>query len=130
MNALWSAMANAFRRTGLPLMSYYAITLGIPVANGAALSDAAFLRHASAVLLVPAAAVALGGVVVRRTVRLLESRTSSRRRSSISRSVRRTVRLLESRTSSRRRSSISRSVRLQPDRDRGEARAGGMDLWE
>jgi hypothetical protein len=65
MNGLWSAMANAFRRTALPLLSYYAITLGVPVANGAALSDG-FLEHAGAVLLVPVAAVALAGVVFRR----------------------------------------------------------------
>jgi hypothetical protein len=67
---LWSAVANAFRRTALPLASYYAITLGIPIANGATLSDAAFVRHAAVVLIVPAVAVALVGVAFKRGVRL------------------------------------------------------------
>jgi hypothetical protein len=42
----------AFRRTAVPLAAYYAVTLAVPVANGAASADA-FLEHALAVLVVP-----------------------------------------------------------------------------
>lgn len=42
----------------LPLAAYYAITLGIPIANGAAWSDAVFVRHGLAVLVVPLAVIA------------------------------------------------------------------------
>lgn len=51
-------MARAFRRTALPMCSYYAITLVVPVANGAVLSGA-FVRHALVVLVAPPAAVLL-----------------------------------------------------------------------
>jgi hypothetical protein len=51
-------VARAFRRTALPLCSYYAITLVVPVANGAVLSGA-FVRHALVVLLAPPAAILL-----------------------------------------------------------------------
>jgi hypothetical protein len=51
-------VARAFRRTALPLCSYYAITLVVPVANGAALSGA-FVRHALVVLVAPPAAILL-----------------------------------------------------------------------
>jgi hypothetical protein len=49
-------VARAFRRTALPLCSYYAITLVVPVANGAVLSGA-FVRHALVVLVAPPAAI-------------------------------------------------------------------------
>ena len=49
-------VAHAFRRTALPLASYYAVTLAVPLANGAALSGA-FVEHALAVLVVPPVAV-------------------------------------------------------------------------
>jgi hypothetical protein len=50
----WRAkLAHAFRRTALPLLSYYAITIALPLANGAAQSGAAFTEHALVVLLVP-----------------------------------------------------------------------------
>jgi uncharacterized membrane-anchored protein len=45
--------AYAFRRTALPLLSYYAVTIALPLANGAAQSGAAFTDHALVVLLVP-----------------------------------------------------------------------------
>ena len=51
-------VARAFRRTALPLCSYYAITLVVPVANGAVLSGA-FVRHALIVLMAPPAAILL-----------------------------------------------------------------------
>jgi hypothetical protein len=46
-------VVHAFRRTALPLASYYAVTLALPLANGAALSGAAFTEHALVVLAVP-----------------------------------------------------------------------------
>ena len=47
------ALVRAFRRAALPLGSYYAVTLALPLANGAAQSDAAFVNHALVVLVVP-----------------------------------------------------------------------------
>jgi len=58
-STLWTTIGRAFRRTALPLLSYYALTLAVPLANGAALSDAAFVRHAIAVLVVPPVAIIL-----------------------------------------------------------------------
>ena len=49
----WRSVARAFRRTALPLAAYYAITLAVPLANGAAHSGGAFVRHALVVLGVP-----------------------------------------------------------------------------
>jgi hypothetical protein len=50
----WRAkLAYAFRRTALPLASYYAVTLALPLANGAAESGAVFVQHAVVVLIVP-----------------------------------------------------------------------------
>jgi hypothetical protein len=50
----WRAkLAHAFHRTALPLLSYYAVTIAVPLANGAAQSGAAFTEHALVVLLVP-----------------------------------------------------------------------------
>lgn len=51
----------AFRRTALPLVSYYAVTLGLPLAHGAAQSGARFVSHALVVLVVPPAVIALAG---------------------------------------------------------------------
>ena len=51
-------IARAFRRAALPLASYYAVTLALPVANGAARGDS-FLAHALVVLVVPPLAVLL-----------------------------------------------------------------------
>jgi hypothetical protein len=58
----WAGVARAFRRMALPLASYYAVTLALPLANGAALS-AAFLEHAVVVLVVPLIAIVLACVV-------------------------------------------------------------------
>jgi hypothetical protein len=52
-------VARAFRRTALPLASYYAVTLALPLANGAAQSGG-FVEHALVVLLVPPVAILLG----------------------------------------------------------------------
>jgi hypothetical protein len=51
-------VARAFRRTALPLASYYAVTLALPLANGAAQSGA-FVGHALVVLIVPPVAILL-----------------------------------------------------------------------
>jgi hypothetical protein len=55
---LWTRVAHAFRRVALPLASYYAVTLALPLANGAALSGA-FIEHALVVLIVPPVAIML-----------------------------------------------------------------------
>jgi hypothetical protein len=56
-------IAGAFRRTAVPLASYYVVTLAIPLANGAAASGAAFAVHALVVLAVPPILIALGCAV-------------------------------------------------------------------
>jgi hypothetical protein len=48
----------AFRRMALPLVSYYAVTLVLPLGNGAARSDG-FVQHAVAVLAVPPIAIVM-----------------------------------------------------------------------
>ena len=65
----WTTVVRAFRRTALPLVSYYTVTLVIPVANGTALSDA-FAAHALVVLAVPLAVILLA-CGVHRIVRIL-----------------------------------------------------------
>ena len=60
---LWPTVGNAFHRTALPLLSYYALTLAVPLANGAVLSDTVFVRHAMAVLVVPPVAILLACAV-------------------------------------------------------------------
>jgi hypothetical protein len=56
--AALASVAHAFRRAALPLASYYAVTLAVPFANGAAQS-AAFAAHALVVLIVPPVAILL-----------------------------------------------------------------------
>ena len=46
-------LARAFRRTALPLASYYGVTVALPMANGAAHAGRAFVMHALVVLVVP-----------------------------------------------------------------------------
>ena len=46
-------VAEAFRRMARPLTWYYAITLAIPIANGAAKAGATFVEHALVVLIFP-----------------------------------------------------------------------------
>lgn len=58
-----SCLALAFRRASVPLAAYYAVTLALPIANGAARSGMVFAKHALVVLLVPLVAVALGGAI-------------------------------------------------------------------
>ena len=57
-------VAHAFGRMALPLASYYAVTLALPLANGAAPSGA-FMEHALVVLVVPPTAIILGCAVHR-----------------------------------------------------------------
>ena len=40
-------------RIALPLAAYYVVTLALPLANGASLSDPAFVKHGLAVLVLP-----------------------------------------------------------------------------
>ena len=47
----------------MPLASYYAVTLAVPLANGAARSGAIFLEHALVVLVVPPIAIVLACAV-------------------------------------------------------------------
>jgi len=58
-----SGPARAFRRASVPLAAYYAVTLVLPVANGAARSGPVFVKHALVVILIPLLAVALGGAI-------------------------------------------------------------------
>jgi hypothetical protein len=58
--ALPSALGRAFRRAALPLGSYYVVTLGLPLANGAAQASGPFLGHALTVLVVPPILIVLG----------------------------------------------------------------------
>jgi hypothetical protein len=57
--AFWTSLAHAFRRTAVPLTAYYGVTLGLPLANGAARSGAAFVQHALIVLVVPPMVIVL-----------------------------------------------------------------------
>jgi hypothetical protein len=52
-----AAIVRAFRRVALPLVSYYAVTLGLPLANGAARAGAPFVEHALVVLIAPPALI-------------------------------------------------------------------------
>ena len=61
--SIWTAAGRAFRRAALPLAAYYAVTLGLPLANGAARSGAPFVEHALAVLVVPPVVVTLAWAV-------------------------------------------------------------------
>ena len=55
-------VARGFRRAALPLASYYAVTLALPIANGA-LHSGAFVEHALVVLVVPPIAIILACAV-------------------------------------------------------------------
>jgi hypothetical protein len=55
-------------RMAVPLAAYYAVTLAIPLANGAAQASGAFARHAVMVLAVPPV-LSLLGCAVRASLR-------------------------------------------------------------
>ena len=59
IGAFRSAVARGFRRTALPLAAYYAVTLAVPLANGAARSGGAFIEHALIVLVIPPAIIVI-----------------------------------------------------------------------
>lgn len=54
-----AAIGRGFRRAALPLACYYAITLGLPLLNGAGSAGTAFMHHAVAVFVVPMVLIAL-----------------------------------------------------------------------
>jgi len=56
-------MKRAFRSASIPLAFYYAITLGLPLANGA--GGSAFLEHAVVVLIVPPALIMIFAAIMR-----------------------------------------------------------------
>ena len=58
----WPAVARAFRRVAPPLAWYYAVTLALPLANGAAQAGAAFVEHALIVLILPPVLIVLASV--------------------------------------------------------------------
>jgi hypothetical protein len=58
-------LARAFRRAALPLGAYYAVTLALPLANGAAQSGPAFVNHALVVMALPPLLIALAWAVHR-----------------------------------------------------------------
>ena len=60
---LGTGVALAFQRAALPLVAYYAVTLAVPLANGAARSGDPFVEHALVVLIVPLVAVVVGSTV-------------------------------------------------------------------
>lgn len=63
MNRMTRArLTHAFRRMALPLAWYYAVTLALPLANGAAHSGA-FVEHSLVVLIVPPLAIVLACAV-------------------------------------------------------------------
>ena len=59
LHEIWTTVDSAFRRAAVPLAMYYGVTLVLPLANGAARSDA-FVSHALPVLVVPIVAIVLG----------------------------------------------------------------------
>ena len=63
MRSLCATIGHAFRRTAMPLGSYYAVTLAVPLANGATHTGTAFTTHAVTVLVVPPVAVVLACVI-------------------------------------------------------------------
>jgi hypothetical protein len=73
---LLTNVAHTFSRTALPLASYYAVTLAVPLANGATRSGRAFVEHALFVLVVPAILIVLAAAV-RAIVQGAHARTSA-----------------------------------------------------
>jgi hypothetical protein len=72
MSVIRLPIARAFRRAALPLAWYYAVTLALPLVNGAAEAGGAFLEHAFFVLIVPPTLVVLACAVYE-AVRVLSS---------------------------------------------------------
>jgi hypothetical protein len=72
--AMWAAVAQASRRAAPPLAWYYAVTLALPLANGAAQAGAAFAEHALIVLILPPVLIVLA-TVAREMARALACRS-------------------------------------------------------
>ena len=68
--AIGQRIVRAFRYLWPPLAWYYAVTLAIPLANGAASAGAAFVQHAVVVLTVPVVLIVIG-CAAHQTVRRL-----------------------------------------------------------
>jgi hypothetical protein len=62
---VWPAVVQAFRRAATPLVWYYAVTLALPLANGAAYAGAPFVEHALVVLVFPPVLVVMAGAICR-----------------------------------------------------------------
>jgi exosortase K len=54
------------RRLAIPLVCYYVVTIGVPLANGAADTGAVFIEHALSVLFVPLAFIGIAKIGGRR----------------------------------------------------------------
>jgi hypothetical protein len=63
-----ASLVHAFRRAAVPLASYYAVALVLPLANGAAQSGAVFVNHALVVLVVPPILIVIGCAIHRTAV--------------------------------------------------------------
>ena len=70
--AVQPAIGRAFRRLALPFGWYYAVTLVIPLANGAGQNGAVFVWHALVVLVVPPFLIVVA-TGVREMVRVLSA---------------------------------------------------------
>ena len=77
--AIRTAVSHAFRRAAVPLTAYYAVTLALPLANGAAQSGARFVDHALVVLVVPPVVITLA-CAVHQTAHALAARSRRRGR--------------------------------------------------
>lgn len=75
-----AVIARGFRRVALPLVCYYAITLGLPLINGAGKAGPRFLYHALVGLVVPMVLIALVSAVCAVAGSAAQSRLSSHRR--------------------------------------------------
>jgi hypothetical protein len=62
-SALAETLRHGFHRAAIPLAWYYGITIGVPLANGAAQSNAGFVKHAITVVVVPPIAIMLACAV-------------------------------------------------------------------
>ena len=76
--AIGTALAAAFRRAAVPLTVYFGVTLGLPLANGAAAAGAVFREHALVVLVVPPLVVTVF-CAIRHSSRVLASRKKRKR---------------------------------------------------
>lgn len=63
-HAILREVVVACRRTALPLAWYYIVTVAIPIANGASLSDGLFVRHVLVVLALPPLLIVLVAGVI------------------------------------------------------------------